>query len=97
MEVVDMVFLLIALVFVLTIPVWVTSLYGFSPRKKKPETLELEFLKKYNSKKEIVVNEDELEKIRRYTSTGWIELGLGKESQLTARLTERGRKLLRNY
>jgi len=93
MEVVVMVLLFIAtIVFVVTLG----AIAGYSRplKKRKPEKIDLDFLRKYNLKKEREVDGKDKMKVWRYASTGWMQLGLSKNSRLTAKLTERGRRLV---
>jgi|GEM_PF-6109917 len=64
-------------------------------RKRKPKNMDLEFFKKYITEREREVDEEDRDKIWRYASTGWIQTGLSKNSKLTAKLTKRGRRLLK--
>ena len=74
------------------------GLYWSSPqfqlKKTAPKTIDIELFKKYNVKRGIEVDDNEISMIHRYTSTGLIQTGLNKNSKLTVRLTERGRALL---
>jgi len=74
------------------------GLYWSSPKfqlkKTSPKTIDLELFKKYNVERGIEVDDNEVLSIQRYTSTGLMQVGLDKNSKLTVRLSERGRKLL---
>lgn len=95
MEVVMLLLLIATIIFVVTLVS--TGVYSglLTFRKKKPKKLDLDFFKKHNTKEEKEVDDKDKEKVWRYASTGWIHAGLSKDSKLTAKLTERGRRLLK--
>jgi len=95
MEIATLLLLLIIMVFIVTLVNLGIYSGHLTFRKKKPKTVDLECLKKYYTKKEREVDEEDRKKVRRYASTGWMQMGLNENSKLTAKLTEKGRRLLR--
>lgn len=69
-------------------------LRGTKIRTSTPETIDFDFFKKYNTKKEKAVDDEEREKVWKYTSIGLVQTGLSENAKLTAKLTERGKRLL---
>jgi len=57
-----------------------------------PETIDFDFLEKYNTERE--VDDDDREKVWEYTSIGLVQTGLSENIKLTVKLTESGKKLL---
>jgi hypothetical protein len=94
MEIVQLLLLIATIVFIATLGSLGIYSGHLAFKKKNPETIDLEFFKKYNTKEEREVDEEDRGKVWRYASTGWIQTGLSMNSKLTAKLTERGRRLL---
>jgi len=57
-----------------------------------PETVDFDFLEKYNTERE--VDDEDREKVWEYTSIGLVQTGLSENINLTAKLTESGKRLL---
>ena len=69
-------------------------LRGTKIRTSTPKTIDFDFLKKYNTKKEREVDDEDREKVWEYTSIGLVQTGLSENARLTAKLTESGKRLL---
>ena len=69
-------------------------LRGTKIRTSTPKTVDFDFLKKYNTKKEREVDDEDRGKVWEYTSIGLVQTGLSENARLTAKLTESGKKLL---
>jgi len=69
-------------------------LRGTKIRTSTPKTVDFDFLKKYNTKKEREVDDEDREKVWEYTSIGLVQTGLSENARLTAKLTESGKRLL---
>lgn len=96
MEITTLLLLIITMAFIMALGVFgIYWIYGGQTKKRLPKTIDLEFFKKYNSKEEKEVEDRDREKVWRYASTGWMQTGLSESSKLTARLTERGRRLIK--
>ena len=61
-------------------------------RTGTPETVDFNFLMKYNTERE--VDDEDREKVWEYTSIGLMQTGLSENIKLTAKLTESGKTLL---
>ena len=59
-----------------------------------PKTIDLDFLEKYHTKRE--VDDEDREKVWEYASIGLVQTGLSENINLTAKLTGSGKKLLEN-
>ena len=57
-----------------------------------PETVDFGFLEKYNTERE--VDDEDREKVWEYASIGLVQTGLSENINLTAKLTESGKRLL---
>ena len=57
-----------------------------------PETIDFHFLEKYNTERE--VDDEDREKVWEYASIGLVQTGLSENINLTAKLTESGKRLL---
>jgi len=85
--------LVISLIFTLAGVIGVYLLLrGTKIRTGTPKTVDFDFLKKYNTKRE--VDDEDREKVWEYTSIGLVQTGLNENARLTAKLTESGKKLL---
>ena len=69
-------------------------LRGTKFRTSTPKTIDFDFFKKYNTKKEREVDDEDREKVWEYTSIGLAQTGLSENAKLTAKLTESGKSLL---
>jgi len=69
-------------------------LRGTKIRTSTPKTIDFDFLKKYNTKKEREVDDEDRGKVWEYTSIGLVQTGLSENARLTAKLTESGKRLL---
>ena len=74
------------------------GLYWSSPKsqlkKMAPKTIDIELFKKYDVENGLEVAQNEIPFVQRYTSTGLMQTGLSKNAKLTAKLSERGKRLL---
>jgi len=61
-------------------------------RAGTPETVDFNFLEKYNTERE--VDDEDREKVWEYASIGLVQTGLSENINLTAKLTESGKRLL---
>ena len=71
------------------------ALYGEWPRKKKLESIDTSILRKYNKKEDIPVDLEDRDKVLEYRFTGLMQTDINEQSELIARVTESGKKLLK--
>lgn len=64
------------------------------PKLEKPETIDVQLLRKYEVKKE--VDDEDRESIFELASVGLMRIGLSENARITAEVTADGRKLLWN-
>ena len=84
----------ISLVLIVVGVVWVYLLLRDTGIKvTTPKTVDFAFLEKYNTERE--VDDEDREKVWEYTSIGLLQTGLSESTKLTAKLTESGKKLLK--
>ena len=71
------------------------ALYGERPRKKKLESIDTSILRKYNKKGDIPVDQKDKDNVLEYRFTGLMQTDINEKSELMARVTESGKKLLK--